>query len=83
MGDFKTIKYNTNNRSIWDEFIADSKNATFLFRRDFIEYHQDRFSDNSLMVYKNNTLFALLPAIKALVCKASVTFTAFALFKAN
>lgn len=39
-----------------------SKNATFLFHRDFMEYHQDRFEDFSLMVYKNEKLVALLPA---------------------
>jgi len=41
-----------------------SKNATFLFKRDFMEYHQDRFEDFSLMVFRNDKLFALLPANK-------------------
>jgi hypothetical protein len=41
-----------------------SKNATFLFKRDFIEYHQDRFEDFSLMVFKNEKLIAVLPANK-------------------
>ncbi|WP_157717130.1 GNAT family N-acetyltransferase [Formosa sp. Hel1_31_208] len=42
-----------------------SKNATFLFFRDFMEYHQDRFEDYSLMLYKEDLLIALLPANRA------------------
>ena len=44
--------------------MAKSKNATFLFYRDFIEYHQDRFEDYSLLVYKKDDLIALFPANK-------------------
>jgi len=33
-----------------------------LFERDFMDYHKDRFTDFSLMVYKNDSLFAVLPA---------------------
>ena len=33
-----------------------------MFCRDFMEYHQDRFNDFSLMVFKANKLVALLPA---------------------
>ncbi|WP_318542855.1 GNAT family N-acetyltransferase [Marixanthotalea marina] len=39
-----------------------AKNATFLFHRDFIEYHSDRFEDHSLMLYKEAKLIAVLPA---------------------
>jgi len=35
-----------------------------LFQRDFMEYHQDRFEDFSLMVFKNEKLVAVLPANK-------------------
>ncbi|WP_040251528.1 hypothetical protein [Psychroserpens mesophilus] len=48
----------------WDEFVATSKNATFLFQRDFMEYHQDRFEDYSLMIFNTNKLFAVMPANK-------------------
>lgn len=41
-----------------------AKNATFLFQRDFMEYHQDRFKDFSLVVYKEDTMVAVLPANK-------------------
>ncbi|WP_345163959.1 GNAT family N-acetyltransferase [Algibacter aquimarinus] len=42
--------------------MAKSKNATFLFHRDFMEYHQHRFEDYSLLIYNKNKLVALLPA---------------------
>lgn len=48
---------------MWNEFVANAKNATFLFHRDFMEYHQDRFDDFSLMVFdEKNKLKAILPA---------------------
>tara|TARA_B110000037_G_scaffold69102_1_gene83620 strand:+ start:6545 stop:7462 length:918 start_codon:yes stop_codon:yes gene_type:complete len=42
--------------------VIEAKNATFLFQRDFMDYHKDRFEDYSLMVYKKEKLVALLPA---------------------
>ena len=48
----------------WNSFVSSAKNATFLFHRDFMEYHKDRFTDFSLMIYKNQNLVAVLPANK-------------------
>lgn len=42
--------------------MSKAKNATFLFHRDFMEYHQDRFDDFSLMVFKDDKLVGILPA---------------------
>lgn len=47
---------------LWDQFVKDGNQGTFLFQRDFMDYHSDRFQDFSLMVYKNDKLLALLPA---------------------
>jgi len=55
-------KYSSNFKSLWDDFIDDSKNATFLFKRDFLEYHKDRFQDHSLLFFKDDLLVGLLPA---------------------
>jgi len=55
-------KYTENDYKIWNDFIAQAKNATFLFHRDFIEYHKDRFEDYSLMVFEDKKLVAVLPA---------------------
>lgn len=41
-----------------------AKNATFLFHRNFMEYHADRFSDFSLMVFDRQELVAAMPAHK-------------------
>jgi len=49
-------------KETWDKFIDDSKNGTFMLKRDYMEYHSDRFEDYSLMFYKENVLVALLPA---------------------
>lgn len=42
--------------------VSHAKNATFLFNRDFMEYHKDRFQDASVMVFKGDKLMALFPA---------------------
>ncbi|MFT7626881.1 MAG: hypothetical protein ACI9AT_001043 [Ulvibacter sp.] len=55
-------KYEPQDKLLWDIFIEQAKNATFLFSRDFIEYHKDRFTDYSLLVYKGKELVGLVPA---------------------
>lgn len=55
-------KYTKEESAVWNTFVKDSKNGTFLFHRDFMEYHEDRFQDYSLMIYENYSLVALLPA---------------------
>ncbi len=56
------ILYNSEKKTDWDTFIRNSKNGTFLFYRDFMEYHQNRFTDYSIMVYEKKKLLAVLPA---------------------
>ncbi len=46
----------------WDQFIERSKNGFFMFRRDYMDYHADRFSDHSLCFFRDDVLFALMPA---------------------
>lgn len=53
--------YTPNDKQTWDKFVRESKNGTFLFYRDFIEYHGERFKDYSLMFYIDNVLVALMP----------------------
>lgn len=59
---FSTKLYTSNDKRSWDTFIGEAKNATFLFRRDFMEYHAPKFTDFSLLVYKAKKLVAVLPA---------------------
>ena len=61
---FIVKKYNNTQKTVWNTFVSQAKNATFLFYRDFMEYHQDRFEDYSLMVYKKSKLIAVFPANK-------------------
>ncbi|MDO4196674.1 MAG: GNAT family N-acetyltransferase [Prevotellaceae bacterium] len=56
------VRYTADRKAEWDAFVKDSKNGTFLFLRDYMEYHKDRFEDHSLMYYKDGRLLALLPA---------------------
>jgi hypothetical protein len=55
-------QYSSEDYTIWNAFISIAKNTTFLFHRDFMEYHADRFEDFSLLVFEGENLVALLPA---------------------
>jgi hypothetical protein len=59
---YKVRKYQETDYENWNAFIAKSKNATFLFHRDFMEYHKDRFEDYSLIVLDDEKWVAVLPA---------------------
>jgi hypothetical protein len=54
--------YQPEDKKAWNDFVAASKNGTFLFNRDYMEYHSDRFSDHSLLFFKNGRLVGLLPS---------------------
>jgi hypothetical protein len=62
LSNIEVVKYESNLKDRWDQFISNSKNGTFLFYRDYMEYHSDRFTDFSLMFYRKKKLIALLPA---------------------
>lgn len=55
-------RYNAGDKQLWNEFVASAKNTTFLFNRDFMDYHKDRFIDYSLMCFENEKLVGVLPA---------------------
>ena len=61
---FSLSLYNSSLKTQWDNFINESKNGTFLFQRNFIEYHKNRFEDYSVLFYKQNKLIAVFPANK-------------------
>jgi RimJ/RimL family protein N-acetyltransferase len=62
---FFVERYTPDYKAKWDLFLDTAKNATFLFRRDYMDYHRDRFADHSLMVFCGDKLVALLPANRA------------------
>ena len=59
---FEVRRYTPDKANEWNRFVAASKNGTVLFDRQFMDYHADRFTDCSLMFYRDNALYALLPA---------------------
>ena len=59
---WEIVRYESARKQRWDSFVRDSRNATFLFLRDYMEYHSDRFEDHSLLAYRNGKLVAILPA---------------------
>lgn len=58
----KIKQYSTTDLNNWNEFVKNSKNGIFMFNRGFMDYHSDRFKDNSLMFMENGELIAVLPA---------------------
>lgn len=55
-------KFSFDRSTEWNSFLEGSKNQSFLFSRDFMDYHSDRFTDFSLMVYEDGKLVSLIPA---------------------
>lgn len=61
---FEIVKYSQEQKNNWNQFVSNSKNGTFLFDRNYMDYHSDRFEDHSLMIYRKGKLYSLLPANK-------------------
>lgn len=59
---FEIRRYTCLEREQWDKYVAKARNATFLFYRDYMDYHSDRFEDHSLMFFVGNRLHSILPA---------------------
>lgn len=55
-------QYQKKDEKTWNAFVAHAKNGLFLFNRNYMEYHSDRFTDHSLLFFEKGTLRALLPA---------------------
>lgn len=55
-------RYRREDKELWNSFVSKARNATFLFNRNYMDYHADRFDDNSFMFYHKGKLKAVLPA---------------------
>lgn len=74
---YRVEAYAVDRKAHWDAIVKQSRNGTFLFYRDFMEYHSDRFSDFSLLIYKGSNIIAALPAHRdgdALVSHGGLTY---------
>lgn len=66
--------------NLWNGFNAKSKNSMFMFDRNYMDYHRDRFKDHSLLFYSNEDLIAIFPACemgKILVSHGGLTYGGF------
>jgi hypothetical protein len=59
---YQIRNYQKEDFALWNDFIDKAKNATFLFHRNFMEYHSDRFVDYSLLIFNEEKLVAVFPA---------------------
>lgn len=59
----KILRYTSEYHDAWNQFVVESRNATFLLNRDYMDYHANRFPDHSLIILSDkNTIAALFPA---------------------
>ena len=54
-------RYTDADADLWNKFNAESKNPLFMFDRNYMDYHRDRFQDHSLIFYEDEKLVAILP----------------------
>lgn len=82
----KVIKYEEKFQTLWNEFNKTAKNSLFMFDRNFMEYHKDRFVDNSLLFFDcddesgRKDLCAILPSSlngKQLISHGGLTYGGF------
>jgi hypothetical protein len=58
----RTVRYSDSSKPEWNRWNQTARNGNFLFDRNYMDYHQDRFLDHSLMFFEEDELVALLPA---------------------
>lgn len=54
------ISFHSSYKSEWDTVVNQADNGHFMFLRDYMEYHKDRFVDASYLVQKDNKVIATL-----------------------
>jgi len=59
---FAVRPYAQADANAWDALVERSRNGNLLHRRGYMDYHADRFVDQSLMVERNNEVVAVFPA---------------------
>lgn len=60
---YHIVRYTELYHKQWDSFLNICKKNHFMFKRDYIEYHKDRFIDHSLLcIDENDDIVSLFPA---------------------
>lgn len=55
--------YKSENFNEWNSFVHEAKNSHFMFNRNYMDYHSNKFIDCSLLIRNNKEeLLAILPA---------------------
>jgi hypothetical protein len=60
--DLRIERYQPNRHAVWDGFVRSSRNGHFMLQRGYMDYHADRFADESLLFLRGDDLVAVLPA---------------------
>ena len=55
-------RYVDKRKEEWNDYVYSSKNGVFLFDRNYMDYHKDRFMDHSLIIENEKGIVALMPA---------------------
>ena len=55
-------RYSAADKERWNALAANARNGLFLFQRDYMDYHEDRFHDCSALIFDGHELVALFPA---------------------
>ncbi|MEG0869593.1 MAG: GNAT family N-acetyltransferase [Hafnia sp.] len=59
---FSLKEYDSTLKADWDQVVVQSKNGSFLHTVDYFKYHESRFEDASVLIYKKNKPVAVFPA---------------------
>ncbi|MDE5812493.1 MAG: hypothetical protein K2H61_09360, partial [Muribaculaceae bacterium] len=59
---FQIRPYTGPDAAMWNDFVAKARNSTFLFNRNYADYHADRFKDASLIITRGDKIAALFIA---------------------
>ena len=58
---YKIEKFTSPNSKNWDCLISAARNGSFLFFRDYMDYHSTRFIDESVLVFSGQRVIAVFP----------------------
>jgi hypothetical protein len=75
--DVEVRPYEAGDRELWDRLVEESRSRHFFFRRDYMDYHRDRFEDASRIVLEDGTPVAAFPANRSgseIVSHGGLTF---------
>lgn len=59
------LPYTQEHENLWNDFCAGAANATFLYSRTFLSYHENRFKDLSIFIMESGRIVGLFPAAES------------------